>query len=234
MKVKLVISATFLFLFGCGLNTAGQGPDDDDSPYDIQAEEVEPDITDTADDRFELTEEDVSPETPDEVSEVDADETADEADSEEAEDAGFEDEASEEDGGTADPCERPDVPTTGVYVFFCFADDLRANMTLSLQIERGGLPVFPWAEILGCTVADSRSTFCGLPLYYNAIYVFNTEFELTYPGTGTSWTCGPGTDDVLWGVPRVWVNHVEQAVTTRANMDGGCNHLFTTPPSGPP
>jgi hypothetical protein len=215
---KLALVLAFLFV-GCGLDTNGQSLDGDDFGSDIELDEVEPAVpeADAAEDS-EL--EDATPdETVEDVPEADA-----------AEDSELEDEATDEadDGGVVDPCERPDIPETGIYAFFCFADDIRADMILSLQIERGGLPIFPWAEILDCTATGARSMFCELPLYYNAVYFFNIEI----PGVGIGWSCGPGTD-VLWGAPRIWVNHAEQTVRVVPNIDGGCNHQFTTPPSGP-
>lgn len=233
MKVKLAVSATFLFLFGCGLNTAGQGPGDDDSPYDIQAEEVEPDITETdepetdaADDHFELTEEDVSPETPDEASEVDDDETTDEADSEDAEDgeAGEED-GETDDGGTVDPCTPPEIPTDGLYLFFCFTEDITSEMVMWRWVRRDWGPSVIWEPEPGCHIASSRVLACPVEIYHDATYYFNIEM----PGTGPiGWSCGPGLAAPM-GTPRVWLYGIPLAVTFADNGAGGCNHTFTTP-----
>jgi len=229
----VVAFAVALFVaMGCGLNTDGVG---DDAQSDLSSDEVEPDLPEVADDVDVDSEPDET--TPDETVE-DTDDieedlpevTDDAAEDGEPEDAGGDEADGDEadDGGVVDPCERPDIPAIGIQMFFCFVDDITADMSLSLQIERGGLPIFPWAEILDCTATGARSMFCELPLYYNAVYFFNIET----PGVGIGWSCGPGTD-VLWGLPRIWVNHAEQTVRVVPNIDGGCNHQFTTPPSGP-
>ncbi|MFA5129187.1 MAG: hypothetical protein WC445_04535 [Patescibacteria group bacterium] len=233
METKLATIAVALVTFvamGCGLSTEGMGMDDGSAP-DVEPDEIEPDISEA-----DAAEDDAEPDetTPDETAE-DAEEdlpevTDDVAEDGEPEDVGGDeadgDEA--EDGGVVDPCERPDIPALGIYLFYCFTDDLHSDMTLWLQIERGGLPIVGWSEVTGCTATGVRSMFCELPLYYNAVYFFNIET----PGVGIGWSCGPGTD-VLWGTPRIWVNHAEQTVRVVPNMDGGCNHQFTTPPSGP-
>lgn len=236
---KLALALAFLFVgfFGCGLDTAGTGEFTDESQMD--ADTVEPEDVPDAD-----TAEDAEPDDAgeDEAAEdvvdgeIDVPEDAPDAEDTEPEDF-VEDEAGDEtdadgeetdDGGIVDPCERPDIPATGIQMFFCFADDITSDMTLYLQVESRGTPVFPWAPIPGCMATDARSAFCELPLYYNAVYIFNIEI----PGIGIGWSCGPATD-VLWGTPRVWVNHAEQTVSAQPNVEGGCNHLFTTPPSGP-
>jgi hypothetical protein len=230
----VVAFAVALFVaMGCGLNTDGVG---DDAQSDLSSDEVEPDLSEVADDVDADSEPDET--TPDEtvedITEVEPDLSEDveddSAEDGEPEDVG-EDEADgdeTDDGGIVDPCERPDIPALGVYAFYCFVDDITADMSLSLQIERGGLPIFPWAEILDCTATGTRSMFCELPLYYNGVYIFNIEIL----DVGIGWSCGPDTD-VLWGLPRIWVNRAEQTVRTIPNEDGGCNHQFTTPPSGP-
>ncbi|MFA5413695.1 MAG: hypothetical protein WC348_04130 [Patescibacteria group bacterium] len=227
--VTIVVAfAVALFVASCGLNTDGMGDDDGALP-DISPDETEPDLPEVAEDADEDTGPDEA--TPDETVEDVTEVAEDDADEDgESEDVGGDEADGDEtdDGGIVDPCERPDIPALGVYVFFCFVDDITADMSLSLQIERGGLPIFPWAEILDCTATGTRSMFCELPLYYNGVYIFNVEI----PGVGIGWSCGPGTD-VLWGMPRVWVNHAEQTVRTIPNVDDGCNHQFTTPPSGP-
>jgi hypothetical protein len=224
MKTKLV-AIVALFLAGCGLETMGQDSDSDDS--------AEPDIGPDEVDQEDLAEDDTADETtPDEtdrdVTDIMEDvEPEDAAEAEaEAEDEGGEEDGDAEDGEVVDPCERPDIPTTGLYVFYCFVGDIRSDMALYLQIERGGTPIFPWAEIVACTATSARSMFCEPPLYYNGVYLFNIELD---PGIGVGWSCGPGLAET-WGTPRVWLDRREQIVTPHANMDGGCNHLFTTPP----
>lgn len=226
MGTNKLALAFFCLVVGCGLSTEGMGMDDGSNP-DVGPDEIEPDVpeADTAEDG-ELDEGVLPDETAEDVAE-DIPETAEDSGPEDADEEDEADGEEADDGEIVNPCERPDIPEAGIQMFFCFADDIAADMTLYLQIERGGLPVFPWAEILDCTATGARSMFCELPVYYNAVYIFN----VLIPGIGVGWSCGPETD-VLWGVPRVWVNHVEQTVSTRANTEGGCNHLFTTPPSG--
>ena len=233
---KLALALVFLstLFASCGLDTDGVGDDQgNDFVADSGPDDFEPDVPGTEDagpDEAEL-DETTPDETVGDVAEIEPDVPG----TEDAEDSESEDISGDEvdgdvadDGETTEPCTRPDIPATGVHVFFCFVDDITADMSLSLQIERGGLPIFPWAEILDCTATGARSMFCELPLHYNAVYFFNIEI----PGIGIGWSCGPGTD-VLWGTPRGWVNHAEQTVRVVPNIDGGCNHQFTTPPSGP-
>ena len=227
MKGKLAALTCSWLLFGCGLNTAGQGPDDDDqSPSDILAEEVEPDITeadvpetDTADDRFELAGEDASPEAPDEVSEVDVEET---------EDAGPEDEASEEDGETedgetADPCTPPEIPSVGLYLWYCAPTAI--DMTVMRWVDRPSGTDVVWSSAPGCNRSSTRVLFCSLTDYGAAsVYYFN----ITTPGFDPGWSCGPGFE-VTHGIPRVFWNGIELEVGVIDNGYGGCNHTFAIP-----
>lgn len=233
MKTKLVAMVA-LFLTGCGLDTMGQGSGSDDfAEPDIGPDEVEPDVpeADQEDATEDETADEVEPDeaTPDETDEdiMDIVEDVEPEDAAEAEaEAEAEDEGGEEDGEVVDPCARPDIPATGLYVFYCFVDDLRSDMTLWLQIERSGVPIVAWRAEPGCTATSARSLFCELDLRYNAVYLVNITLD---PSIGIGWSCGPGLAET-WGTPRVWLDRREQIVTPRANMDGGCNHLFTTPP----
>jgi hypothetical protein len=237
MKGKLASFWILTFLFGCGLNTAGQGPDDDDQgPSDVPAEEAGPDIVeedvsapDSDDDRFELFSEDASLEVLDETSEIE--ETADETDSEEAEDAGPEDEASEEDGETedgeiTDPCAPPEIPTTGLYLWYCISEPASLDMAVERWVERLSGPPIVWAFEPGCYALDARSIFCLMADYGpGSTYYFN----ITTPTFGAGWSCGPDLE-VNHGVPHIWHDGRELEVSVVDNGYGGCNHSFEITP----
>ncbi len=252
MKTKLVVLIT-CFAFGCGLDTVGMGGSDEGAQPDV-SDNTEPDTTEEVDagpdvdapDVFETAEDQTGEDGSDEneASDDDSDETtseetsedvADTAEDGEPEDAAGEDGETEdgvaEDGdvlsdGGGDPCTPPEIPPSGLHVFYCFTEDIRSFMSLWMQAERGGVPVFSWDQVPGCLAADARSLFCELPLRYNAVHQFKVEI----PGTGIGWSCGPGLTAPL-GTPRVWLDGTELAVSFADDGAGGCYHQFTTPPS---
>jgi hypothetical protein len=238
MKGKLASFWILTFLFGCGLNTAGQGPDDDDQgPSDVPEQEAGPDIArdevpeeDAAEDEdhFDQDGEDVPSETADEAS---PDEMSDEtADSSETEDDGAEDETSAEDGETedgevTDPCAPPEIPTDGLYLFFCLEEGVASELVMWRWIYRDWGPAVIWETEPGCRIASSRTLFCPVEIYRDATYYFNIEM----PGTGpVGWSCGPGLAAPM-GTPRVWLYGIPVAITFADNGAGGCNHIFTVP-----
>lgn len=240
MRKKLAALVAFCpwLLFGCGLETSGSGPGDDDyGPSDVPAEEAGPDISgdevpDTAEDHFELVEEDASPETADEAGPDETEETADEAaDSAEAEDAGPDESGEEdgetEDGGTADPCAPPDIPTTGLWLWYCIPGTTTLiDMTVEREVNRLSEPDILWGLEPACSRHSTRILLCSMTDYGAAsIYVFN----ITTPGFDPGWSCGPGLE-VTHGVPRIWYYGWELEVGVVANHDGGCNHTFEIAP----
>lgn len=240
METKLVALTIYFVIGGCGLDTGGMGEPDEGALPDI-VEEVAPDVSEA--DQEDVAEDAGEDETADETSEPDeaspdeaAEDVTDVPDETEPEDA-IRDEADEggdeggeaEDGdtedGEPDPCARPEIPTTGLFVFYCFDYDLLSPMHLWLQIERSGIPVVSWSIAPGCTTGRSRRLECTLTLVWDALYKFNTELD---PGVGIGWSCGPELL-AIWGTPHVWLDGVELTVTSVTNGGGGCNHSFLTP-----
>ncbi len=227
MKVKLAIYATFLFLFGCGLDTAGSGPDGDDySPSDVPDQEAGPDIgedevAEVVEDHFELTEEDVSPEATDEAADYEETEAAD------AEDEASEEDGEGEDGEITDPCAPPEIPTTGLFLWYCIPDPpVSIGMAVGLWVERLSGPPITWRFEPSCGARDARSIFCELTDYGpGSTYYFN----VTTPSIGAGWSCGPDLE-VTHGVPRIWHHGWELEVGVVDNGYGGCNHTFEIAP----
>lgn len=238
-----------LFVASCGLDTEGLGePDEgtlpeasDDTEPDIGPDEIVADVPgedaaeedsghdeatpeETTEDTVDSTE-DAEPEDADDAEDV-VDDAADEGSEADAEDAGTEDGDAED--GAIDPCALPEIPTTGIFIFYCFDYDLLSPFALEFQIEQGGLPVVSWRGSPECTFTSrSRRFECTLtPLVWDATYVWNIRLD---PGVGIGWSCGPELLEI-WGTPRAWLNGVELAVDPVTNGDGGCNHSFTTPP----
>jgi hypothetical protein len=190
---------------------------EDEGPDDAEADEAAEDINDVTD-----AVEDAEPE--DAAEDVAPDEATDESGEADAEDAGTEDGDTED--GEVDPCALPPIPTTGIFIFYCFDYDLLSPMALEFQAERAGIPVVSWREAPGCRVASSRRLECTLtPTVWNATYIFNIRLD---PGVGIGWSCGPELL-AIWGTPHVWLDGVELTVTPVTNGDGGCNHNFLTP-----
>lgn len=251
---KLMAIVVALFVASCGLETAGLGePDLDTQPdasLDAEPEETEevdaepdvdaPDVPDEDDAGENEVSDDAEPDeaTPEETAEDVAD-TADDAEPDEAdiadeatdeagdeggtEDSGTEDSDAED--GVVDPCALPTIPATGIFVFYCFDYEITSPMHLWLEIERGGVPVIPWSEAPGCSVASSRRLTCSLPIVWDALHKFNIELD---PGVGIGWSCGPYPLSI-WGTPRVWLNGVESTITPLPFDTDRCYHSFQTP-----
>ncbi|MFH2136860.1 MAG: hypothetical protein ABII19_04530 [Patescibacteria group bacterium] len=247
METKLTAIVVALFVASCGLETEGFGESGLDAAPDLSPDaepdileeddagpdEAAPDILETAEDdagEDEATDDfetELDEATPDEAAE-DADDAVDEATDEgseaDAEDAETED--SDVEDGTIDPCALPEIPTTGLFIFYCFDYDLLSPMDLEFQVEQGGIPVISWRASLECSVTRSRRLECTLtPLVWNASYIFNIRLD---SGIGIGWSCGPELLEI-WGHPRAWLNGRELTVTPVTNGDGGCNHGFVTP-----
>lgn len=236
-----VFMASLMTGVGCGLNTDGlwQG-DGTDASEDIEPEEIE--FDDSGEEFLDAEIEDVSPpdtedrfevDTPETDGEIDyvTDEIGPEIDAEDAEPEDVvEDESSEEDGeaedgGTVDPCAPPTIPTDGLYLFFCFEDDIVSELIMWRWVYRDWGPAVIWETEPGCRIASSRTLFCPVEIYLDATYYFNVEM----PGTGPiGWSCGPGLTAPM-GMPRVWLYGIPLAVTFVDNGAGGCNHTFTVP-----
>jgi len=230
MKAKLVAMVAMI-LAGCGLETMGQGSDSDDfAEPDIGPDEVESDVPevdreDVAEDETSEPDEATPDETDEDVTDVPEDAEPEDAAETEAEDEDGDAEDGDTEDGEVDPCALPEIPTTGIFVFYCFDYDLLSPMHLWLQIERSGIPVVIWSEAPGCSTARSRRLECTLTLVWDALYKFNIELD---PGVGIGWSCGPELIEV-WGHPRVWLNGRELVVTPMTNGSDGCNHSFLTP-----
>ncbi|MBU1146415.1 hypothetical protein KKD80_02610 [Patescibacteria group bacterium] len=220
METKLTAIVVALFVASCGLETEGFG----ESGLDTMPEaspDAEPDILEEDD----AGPDEVAPDVP-ETAEDDAgeDEATDEGSEADAEDAETED--SDVEDGTIDPCALPEIPTTGLFIFYCFDYDLLSPMDLEFQVEQGGIPIISWRASLECSVTRSRRLECTLaPLVWNASYIFNIRLD---SGIGIGWSCGPELL-AIWGTPHVWLDGTELAVTSVTNGDGGCNHGFVTP-----
>ncbi|MBI5072046.1 hypothetical protein HZB93_04145 [Candidatus Falkowbacteria bacterium] len=247
METKLVALTICFVIGGCGLDTGGMGEPDDGALPDI-VEEGEPDIgpDEAATDVSEADQEDVAEDagedetadetepdeaSPDEAAE-DVTDVPDETEPEDADDAADEagDEASDEGGetedGEPDPCALPEIPATGIFVWYCFDYDLSSPMSLEFQAERAGIPVVSWRAAPGCSTTRGRRLECTLtPTVWDATYIFNIRLD---PGVGIGWSCGPELL-AIWGTPHVWLDGVELTVTSVTNGDGGCNHSFLTP-----
>lgn len=233
-KLAALVAFCPWLLFGCGLETSGSGPDgDDQSPSDVPEEESGPDIPgdevpDVAEDRFDLTEEDVSPEAADEAGPDEDGEAADEAaDSAEAEDAGPEEDGAGEDGEATDPCAPPEIPPVGLYLWYCIPDPpVRIVLSAARWVDTASGPDVPWTYEPGCSERDTRSLFCEMADYgAGSVWYFN----IVTPGIGVGWSCGPGLA-VTHGTPRVWHSGWELEVTAVDNGEGGCNHSFWLAP----
>lgn len=249
MKTKLVAIMIALFVVtSCGLDTEGLGaPDEgtlpdvsDDAEPDIgpdetegedtgedeRTDETEPDETspdEAAEDVMDIPE-DAEPE--DAIGDEAADEAGDEGGEAETEDGSTEDGDAED--GETDPCALPEIPATGIFIFYCFFDypELMSPMHLWLEIERGGTPVIPWGGVPGCSVTTrSHRLECALPVVWSALYKFNIELD---PGVGVGWSCGPFPNS-NWGTPRVWLYGVEITVTPLPFDVERCYHSFETP-----
>jgi len=250
----MAIAIALFVVVSCGLDTEGLGAPDEGTPPDV-FDDTEPDIIEEVEsDGSETEEEDASEDgatdeaEPDEVSpdemaedvtdvpedaepeDAAEDATPDEAGDESGGEDGAAEEGTTEDGdtedGEVDPCALPPIPTTGIFIFYCFDYDLLSPMALEFQAERAGIPVVSWREAPGCRVASSRRLECTLtPTVWDATYIFNIRLD---PGVGIGWSCGPELL-AIWGTPHVWLDEVELTVTPVTNGDGGCNHSFLTP-----
>jgi len=242
METKLAIVLACLFV-GCGLETAGQGQADD-GQADIVPDGIEPDVAETdveEPDILELAEVEPPPEAADEAGEDETDGTADEA-SPEAEDASEEDggeeaedvrdvtdESGEEDGEVADPCTPPEIPTTGLFLFFCIATDRwPTNLHLERRVDRSGtgLPDDPWGVEPGCAATDARSLPCEVDLTGPGTMIFGVH--LTY-----AWACEHLATPYAHGVPRLWWNGTELVLGDPVwnGVDGsdGCQYTLSLP-----
>lgn len=222
-KLALVLVSLFV---GCGLDTFGMGEVTDDGQLDVELDTSE---TDVAED-IELDEgilpddsglEDFGgDEVAENVVDVEAD-TVEDAGEDEADD----DEA--EDGGIIDPCILPEIPTAGLWLWYCIPiTTVSIDMTVMRWVDRpSGSDDIPWHFAPGCSRASTRELFCSLADYGAAsVYYFN----ITTPGFEPGWSCGPGLE-VTHGVPRIFWNGVELAVFAADNESGGCNHTFEIP-----
>ncbi len=245
METKLV-ALTICFVIGCGLDTSGMGEEDEgalpdiveEAESDMEMDEVAPDVPEedlTEDTGEDETVDDVADEaSPDEVAE-DVTDVPDETEPEDAAEDEVTDEGGEEDGGAEDgdiedgepdPCALPEIPTTGIFIFYCFDYDLSSPMSLEFQAERAGIPVVSWRAAPGCSTTRGRRLECTLtPTMWGATYIFNIRLD---PGVGIGWSCGPELL-AIWGTPRVWLDGVELPITPVTNGDGGCNHSFLIP-----
>lgn len=224
MKIATRVAVFHIYLVtsaSCGLNTNGLGDEEDFVP-DVVPDETQPDVSETADN--EATGEDAAEEVRDEVpDESQLNESVDAADVEEVEDtAGDEGDGEAEDGEAIDPCAPPEIPSVGVYLFYCLNDDSRFDMTLWRWVDRLGEPDIVWGVEPGCATRGSRTLWCELS-FYNGGWEFNIELS----GSECGWSCcGPGTS-APYGMPRLWRNGTEILVENVPNYDGtGCNHSF--------
>lgn len=238
METKLMAIAIALFTTSCGLETEGVGESNLDTTPEV-APDAEPDVVEEDDagpdevarDVPETTEENAADDVAEDAEPEDASEATDEGRAEdgetEPEDGGIEDGEAED--GEPDPCALPEIPTTGIFVFYCFDYDLLSPFALEFQVEQGGLPVVSWRGSPECTFSSpSRRLECALtPTVWDATYIFNIRYD---PGIGIGWSCGPELLEI-WGAPRAWFEGIELPVEPVPNGDGGCNHRFLTPPS---
>jgi hypothetical protein len=248
METNKLLALVLVSFVGCGLDTAGTGELTDESQMDADA--VEPDA-DVSEDVFEDgSAEDAEPEdfgedeTAEDVVDVEADVSEDIPDADTAEDAEpedfVEDEAGDEagdeadgeetdDGGIVDPCAPPEIPPTGLYVFFCFDDDITSNIVMWRWVDRTFGPDISWEIEPRCWVGTSRSLFCSVEIYGGATYYCNFKVDPGINPDSGDWTCGPGLSTPV-GAPLAWYNGDPLTVTSVANGSGGCNHAFVVPP----
>ncbi len=236
---KLALALSFV-LMGCGLDTNGMAEDvwtDEAEPDTFETEP--PDIPDFVDaespdetpeevENEVEAEEDAAEEAADETPEIEADfeEVGDEG-SEDVPDA--EDEGGEEDGEAVDPCAPPEVPTTGLYLFFCITTDRwPTNIHLERRVDRSGtgLPDVPWAVELGCVTGDTRILFCEVDLTGPGTMIFGVH--LTY-----AWACEHLATPYAHGTPRLWWNGAELTLGEPLwnGVDGsdGCQYTVSLP-----
>lgn len=244
MKIKLMALVAWLAM-GCALNTNGLSTDDEDRVLpDIMSDETEPDVFDATDEN--VTREDVAADettdearepdetTAEDVTDVPEDAEPEDAAEDEAADEGGEEDGEADDGGTVDPCTPPEIPADGLYLFFCFSEDITSEMVMWRWVERDWAPNVLWETEPGCRIASSRTLFCRVEIYRDAIYDFNIEMPgLVIPAfcggaLDPCWSCGPGLSSPL-GTPRVWLYGVPVEVTFDSNGGTGCNHTFTVP-----
>lgn len=206
----------------CGLNTAGIGDDENSAP-DIVPDEIMSDVSEVIDN--EVTEENSDREESGDAYEVEPDEgmLEDEStDSLDAEEDFSEVEDSEEDGETVDPCAPPDIPTTGIWLFFCLTADARTDMTMWRWVDRDELPDIEWSQESGCTVRNSRILFCDLSLY-SAWRPATVHFNIAM--RGSLWSCEGF--DTPYGQPRVWIDGLEIMLGMAPGAPpGSSNHTF--------
>lgn len=227
METKLLTAFAICFAVGCSLDSNGLGELYEDSQPDM-SEEIEPDFLEA--DVSEIAEEDAGDE--DDAGEPDEaipDETTEDIGSEDVEPEDTGEEGGDADDGGIDPCALPTIPSTGIFVFYCFNYDLRSPFSLEFQVGRAGTPIVSWRASSECSASSpSRRLECTLtPLVWDATYIFNIRLD---PGVGIGWSCGPELL-AIWGTPRVWLDGAELTVTPVTNGDGGCNHSFETPPA---
>lgn len=239
METKLAIVLACLFA-GCGLDTAGQGQADD-GWTDIVPDEIEPDLADSEPDVLDLAEVEPPPEATDEASADEADgatdEAAPEAEDVSGEDGGEEaedvhdvtDEGGEGDSEVTDPCAPPEIPTTGLYFFYCVRDGWLTDLTLERWVDRAGtgLPDDLWGVEPDCIDYDTRSLFCEVRLTGPGTLNFNIR-QLSMP-----WACDHLTTPYAYGTPRLWWDGTELAlgdpVWNGDTSSDGCNYTCVLP-----
>ncbi len=222
-RVALFVVSLMTWAAGCSLNTAGQGDDEEDHLPDIVPDETSPDVFEA--DTAETPEEDAAEETRDEAgNESELEGTADTPDTEETEDAAG---AGDEGGETVDPCPLPEIPTTGIYLFYCPVEIGPIDMALGRYVEREGAPNIEWSYDTSCRTSGAYFLWCNLTSYNSwspATVYFNVAMD-----SGTLWACigdPPGTPSSPYGLPRLWQNGVELTVETAPNPVGGFNYVF--------
>jgi len=228
MKANLTAKFWLCFaVFGCFNCMEPGGPEEDAAPDAADADETDalPDLA-----------EDEAGETPEETG--DAEEAEDSSPDEaafETEDSVPEDGGSEEsidgedgdageDGETVDFCIPPEIPPTGLYLFFCFPEDIPVDITLWRWISLEWYPTVLWSEESGCSTTDKPVLFCEVEHHRAATYYMNIEISFL----DTAWACGPGLT-TPYGRPRVWLAGEEQTLILSGDGAGGCYFEFSTP-----